>query len=131
MRLTRLRFRAVGRFKLFHHQCTNAGAFASSHALRSAFDSNSATVMRSMVGPVSPTCRISSSLISRIQTMRCRCKPEVVRFVVVSLSGLSRLLPRISTKYTRSPENFRSSPFDGLNFHSPNQLYGNHVLLPF
>src|SRR5579872_3972687 len=108
--------------EIIHNQCTNAGAFASSHALSSAFDSNSATSIRSMVGPVSPTWRISSSLISRIHTMRWRCRPEVVRLVVVSLSGRSRLLPRISTRYTRSPENLRSSPFDGLNFHSPSQL---------
>ena len=32
-----------------------------------------ATSMLSMVGPLSPTCRMSSSVISRIQTTRYRC----------------------------------------------------------
>jgi hypothetical protein len=54
------------------HQDRNAGAFLLSHSRSAACDSNSATSMRSMVGPLSPTCRMSSSLISRIQTTRWR-----------------------------------------------------------
>ena len=33
----------------------------------------------------------------------------------------SRLLPRIKTRYTRSPENFRSSPSEGLYCQFPSQ----------
>src|SRR5579872_278238 len=51
-------------------QNKNAGAFLVSHALIASCDPNSAISMLSMVGPLSPTFLISSSLISRMNRTR-------------------------------------------------------------
>lgn len=70
--------------------------------------------MLSLVSPVSPTWRISSSFISRTYSTRRLCSPMVVKSMAPSLSGLSRWRPRISTRYARASANFSSKPLGGL-----------------
>ena len=77
----------------------NAGAFLLSHSLSSACDSNSATSMRSIVGPVSPTCpNFFLGHFAQSTRFDAVASRKLSGSVVVSLSGRSIIASRTRTR---------------------------------